>query len=97
MSALSPSNDKTYTIADPPLIWSLGPASLTTQVPPCGYSETLSATSSLPAFITAPTIGSSITYLSQTRDIAFANVYQVVVVSTLNNYNFSPAKTAPSC
>ncbi len=37
MSTLSPTYDKSYTIADPTLIWSLDGSSLTTQVPACGY------------------------------------------------------------
>jgi hypothetical protein len=55
MVNLSPSNDKSYTVSDStPLTWSLDATSIiTTQVPACGYAETLT-TSQLPDFINVP-------------------------------------------
>ena len=48
MVSLSPLSDKTYVISDPNLSWSLtegsnGGGIVTTQVPNCGYSRTVSS------------------------------------------------------
>ena len=95
MINLSPANDKTYTISDQPLTWSLVGGITTTQVPPCGYSETFSS-GLVPVFVTS-TAGSTIDYSAYSRDLAFVGSYTISVISTLIGYNFSPARGAPTC
>ena len=98
LSPTTPTFDKTYTIADPALTWSsLVGTSLTTQVPPCGYVQTVSSNSvTTPAFVT-PTAGVTLIYSVESRDVNYAGVYTIGVVSTLQNYNFNPARVAPTC
>jgi hypothetical protein len=50
----------------------------------------------VPTFVTA-TPGSMIGYSVFTRDLAVNGASTISVASTLNNYNFSPARTAPMC
>ena len=97
MIPLSPTYDKTYTIANPALTWSsLVGSSLTTQVPPCGYVQTVSSSSATtPAFVT-PTAGATLSYSVESRDVSYAGVHTIEVVSTLQNYNFNPVRAAPT-
>jgi hypothetical protein len=90
MSALSPTYDKTYVRADTALVWNLDGTLITTQVPACGYLQTLS-TVPAPSFIT-PTPGAIISYSALTSNIADVGSHTVTVTSTLNAYTY----TAPS-
>jgi hypothetical protein len=95
MITLSPANDKTYTISDPTLTWSLTGSSITTQVPPCAYAETISS-GTTPTFVTSIS-GTTISYSAFSRDLTFVGVNTIVVTSTLIGYNFTPLRPAPSC
>ena len=100
MNPLS-SNDKTYTVSGSALSWSLTKASLTTQSPSCGYSESYSISMS-PAFnsASAPTLtdnGSTIKIEPfYTTNLADAGTKIITVTSTLQNYNVEPAASAPT-
>lgn len=59
MALISPASDQTYTIADAAKSWTV--ATLTTQVPACGYSQTITPTS-YPTFVTAAVSVSTIYY-----------------------------------
>jgi hypothetical protein len=63
---------------------------ITTQVPVCGYLQTLSFTS-VPSFITTSP-GEVITYEVGTSNIANVGSHTITVTSTLNEYTY----TAPS-
>ena len=95
MLNLSPSNDQTYYISDPAHSWSLGSNVQTTQVPPCGYSQTVTPDYN-PAFVTS-TVGATIDYQAFSRDLANVGGFTISVKSTLTGYNFSPARLAPYC
>jgi hypothetical protein len=85
--------DKTYIIADPNLPWSLDGSLLTTQVPACGYIQTLTS-ATVPSFITQ-TPGATINYLAQSRNVEDARFYSITVVSTLNDYIYP--QPSPQC
>ena len=93
MNALSTTYDQSYTITNPALTWSI-PFSLiqTTQIPACGYTESLTSTTTL-AKITPTVLGSSIDYSVQSNDVLDAGTHTVTVISTLNN---SPSNTCQS-
>lgn len=93
MIPLSPTNDQTYTISHSALPWSLVGSSTTTQVPPCGYVQTVSS-DTVPTFVTASS-GATINYSAYTRNVAFAGTVNISVTSTLIGYNFSPPRDAP--
>jgi hypothetical protein len=75
MVDLSPTYNKNYIVADPTLSWSIVGASITTQVPACGYSQVLS-TGNTPSFLTAVT-GASITFTSYSRNVLDANMIEI--------------------
>jgi hypothetical protein len=85
MSALSPVQDKSYTIANPTLTWSIPNTSIqTTQVPACGHSETLTSTATVP-FITPTMSGNGLDYSVQSNNLLDAGVYTVTVTTTIAN------------
>ena len=86
MLALSPGFDKSYTIANPALIWSIPFSSIqTTQVPACGHSETLTSTAT--ASLITPTVwGTGIDYFAKSDNLLDAGVHTVTVTSTITNY-----------
>ena len=85
MLALSPAEDKSYTIANTALIWSIPLSSIqTTQVPACGYSETLTSTTAA-SFITPTVSGSEIGYSVQSNNVLDNGVHTVTVTSTIPN------------
>lgn len=67
MSVLSPSFDKVYTIGDTPSTWSIIGSGVTTQVPACGYSQTLTSLTA-PSFVTV-TSGPDIAFSAYSRDL----------------------------
>ena len=98
MTALSPTNDKTYTVSNGAISWSLAKAGLTTQTPACGYTESYSVSLS-PAFNSAspPTLSETITSIDFslfTTDLADAGNKTLTLTSTLQNYNVEPAASA---
>jgi hypothetical protein len=95
MIALSPTFDKSYTINNPAIAWSIGSSSITTQVPACGYTQTLSS-SGAPNFVTI-TPGSTINFSAYSTSFLDDGSQTITVTSTLNNYNFNPALPAPTC
>jgi hypothetical protein len=95
MAALSPMKDKTYSIATTALTWSLVGSSITVQVPPCGYQQTLSS-DIVPAFVTVIP-GATVNYSVVSRDFVDSGSHTISVTSTLKNYNFSPSRPAPTC
>ena len=95
MSNLSPINDKSYTIADPTLTWTLDITTLTVQVPACGYPQT-QGVSNNPTFVSVTTTQPTI-FSVWSRNLADAGNHYIQVTSTLTGYNFSPAKIAPVC
>ena len=84
MSALSA---QTYTIADPALTWSFAGNLFTTQVPACGYTQTLTSTGS-PAFVTAVP-GATVTFSAISTNIPDAGTHTISVVATLDSYPYS--------
>ncbi len=95
MTALSPTYDKTYTIGNSALEWSIIGSSVTSQVPACGYSETLSSVTT-PSFITAVP-GGTINFSAHSTSFTDKGVHTITVASTLLGYNFSPPIAAPTC
>ena len=95
MISLSPTYDKSYTIKNTAIAWSIADSSITTQVPACGYTKTLSV-SGAPNFVTS-TPGSTINFSVYSTNFAHDGSYTITVTSTLDNYNFSPALATPSC
>ena len=93
MDALSPAQDKSYSIKYAALIWSIPFSSIqTTQVPACGYTQTFTSTATSVKII--PKVETtSISYSAQSNDVLDAGVYHVTVTSTLNN---SPTSTSQS-
>ena len=76
-------------MADPPLIWSiLGTSVTTTQIPACGYTETLTSSTTSP--IITITSGASISYTAYTSSVNDVGDHFVTITSTLNNYPYSP-------
>ena len=85
MLALSPAYDKSYTIANLALIWSIPLSSIqTTQVPACGHSETPISTATV-SFIVPTVLGIQIDYFLQSNNILDAGVHTVTVTSTITN------------
>jgi hypothetical protein len=95
MAILSQTYDKSYTIADPLMTWSLDGTALTTQVPACGYSQTLSVTK-IPIFVSATYAQPSVAFSVTSRDLAEVGVYTIEVTSTLIGYTFTTPKVAPT-
>ncbi len=60
MTTLSPTYDQSYTIGNSALLWTIIGSSVTTQVPACGYSFTL--THSTTSAIVTATPGATISY-----------------------------------
>jgi hypothetical protein len=92
MSALS---SHLYIIGDPAYVWTITGSAVVTQVPACGYSYTL--TSSTTSTIVTPTPGASISLSVYSRDVANAGFFPLSVTATLdsiNNYPYS-APTPP--
>ena len=84
MSALSPAQDKSYTIANSALTWSIPITSIqTTQVPACGHIETLTSTATV-SIITPTVSGTGIDYSVQSNDVLDAGVRTVTVSSTIS-------------
>ena len=81
MTALSPTYDKTYTIGNSALEWSIIGSSVTSQVPACGYSETLSSVTT-PSFITAVS-GGTINFSAHSTSFTDESVNTITVTSTL--------------
>ncbi len=94
MIPLSPLYDRQYTIADSAMVWSILGASVTIQVPACGYLQTLTASNTLTTTATSTTT-SSINFSSYSRDVLDAGSHTVTLVSTLNNYPYG--LLAPAC
>ena len=44
-----------------------------------------------------PTAGATLIYSVESRDVNYAGLYTIGVVSTLQNYNFNPVRVAPTC
>jgi hypothetical protein len=66
---------QTYTIASPTLSWSIVGSDLTTQVPACGYTQTLTV-SAIPSFVNPMSATGSVINLSiSTRDVSNAGTY----------------------
>jgi len=86
---------KTYSIPNSALAWSLVGTSITTQTPACGYSLTLTS-SSTPTFITAVISSTDISYSASSTSFTDVGAYLITVTATLNNYNFIPPRTVPS-
>ena len=85
MSALSPAQDKSYTITNPALIWSIPITTIQkTQVPACGLSETLTSTATV-SIITPIVSGTGIDYSVQSNDVLDAGVRTVTIKSTITN------------
>jgi hypothetical protein len=92
MSALSAHS---YTIGDSLYVWTITGNTVVTQVPACGYSYTL--TSSTTSTIVNSTPGTSISFSVYSRDVTNAGSFQLSVTATLdsiNNYPYS-APTPP--
>jgi hypothetical protein len=81
MIALSPTYNKFYTIGDSALLWTITGSSVTTQVPACGYSETLSSATT-PSFIT-PVSGGTINFSAHSITFTDEGVHTITVASTL--------------
>jgi len=96
---LSPTFDKTYTVDDPMLSWSLATGGLTTQAPLCNYAEIFTINYS-PAFLSPSTFTSVvvpplINYSVWTRDIAEAGIRTLSVTSTLQGYSVTSPLPVP--
>jgi hypothetical protein len=92
MSVLS---NRKYMIGVPAYDWTITGSTVVTQVPACGYSYTL--TSSTTSTIVTPTPGASISLSVYSRDVANAGTFPISVTATLdssNNYPYS-APTPP--
>ena len=100
MITLSPTIDKTYTIADPATKWTLTIAGLTTQTPSCGYDQDFAVAVSpafkSPAYFIMSATSPNINFNLYSRDIADAGDHLITLTSTLKNYNVVPTATAPS-
>ncbi len=92
MTAQSPTHDKSYTIGDSALVWSITGSLVTSQVPACGYSFTL--TSSTTFTIVTATPSATISYSAYSRDVTKAGTFPNSVTATLDNYPYS-APTPP--
>ena len=100
MTALSPTYNKTYTVPDNAISWSLVKAGLTTQTPACGYIDSYSFSLS-PAFNSANPLtlfetSTTIDFSLFTTDLADAGTKTLTLTSTLQNYNVIPAASAPT-
>ena len=85
MLALSPAYDKSYTVTNSALTWSIPITTIqTTQVPACGHSETLTSTTAV-SFITPTVSGTGIDYTVQSNDVLDAGIHTVTVTSTITN------------
>ncbi len=84
MAALSA---QTYTIADPAFAWSFAGNLFTTQVPACGYTQTLTSTGA-PAFITVVP-GAPVTFSAISTNIPDAGPHTISVAATLDSYPYS--------
>ena len=92
MSALS---SHLYIIGDPAYVWTITGSAVVTQVPACGYSYTLTS-STTSTIVTAPP-GGTISLSVYSRDVANAGSFPLSVTATLdsiNNYPYS-APTPP--
>ena len=86
MLALSPAYDKSYTIGNLALIWSILLGSIqTTQVPACGYNEAVTSTTTV-SFIVPTVLGTGIDYSVQSKNLLDGGVHSVTVTSTITNY-----------
>ncbi len=81
MAALSPTYDQSYTIKNAAFAWSIIGSSVTTQVPACGYSETLSSATT-PSFITLDS-GGTINFSAHSTSFTDEGVHTITVASTL--------------
>ena len=95
MISLRTSFDQSYVIKNTAIAWSINGTSVTTQVPACGYTQTLTS-SGAPNFVTT-TPGAIINYSAFSTSFFDDGSYTITVTSTLNNYNFSPALPSPTC
>jgi hypothetical protein len=95
MTALSPTYDQSYIIGNSPLSWSITGSSVTSQVPACGYSQSLSSVTT-PSFITAGS-GGTINFSAHSTSFTDEGVHTITVASTLEGYNFDPPVAAPTC
>jgi hypothetical protein len=93
MTALSPTNDQSYTIADLILHWSILGSSVTNQVPACGYTYKL--TSLTTSTIVTATPGATILFSVYSRDLTNAGTFPISVKATLSNYPYSAP--SPPC
>ena len=83
MLALSPAYDKSYTIGNLALIWSILLGSIqTTQVPACGYNEAVTSTATV-SFIVPAVLVTEISYTAQSDNLLNAGVHTVTVTSTI--------------
>ena len=89
MASLS---DQSYTIGSSAHTWTIDGSLITTQVPACGYSFTL--TGSTTSTIVTATPGATISYSAYSRDVTNAGTLSVSVSATLDNYPYS-APTPP--
>ena len=81
MTTLSPTYDQYYIVGDLVLTWSITDSSVTTQVPACGYSETLSSATN-PSFIT-PVSGGTINFSAHSTSFTDDGAHTITVASTL--------------
>jgi hypothetical protein len=93
---MSPLSAHSYTIGDSAYVWTIIGSNVITQVPACGYSYTL--TSSTTSTIVTPTPGSTISFSVYSRDVANAGSFLVSVTATLDSINNYPySAPTPSC
>jgi hypothetical protein len=93
MTALSPTFDQSYTIANTALAWSILGSSVTNQVPACGYTYKL--TSLTTSTIVTATPGATILFSVYSRDLTNAGTFPISVTATLSNYPYSAP--SPPC
>jgi len=98
MIPLSPANDKTYTVSNAALTWSLAIPGLTTQTPACGYVSSFTFTTNIPFSSAAPltlTTTSTLDFSLYTTNLADANIRTITLTATLQSYNVVPVAPAP--
>jgi hypothetical protein len=89
MASLS---DQSYTIGSSVHTWTIDGSLFTTQVPACGYSFTL--TGSTTSTIVTATPGATILFSAYSSDVANTGTPSISVTATLDNYPYS-APTPP--
>ncbi len=80
--------DQSYTVGSSAHTWTIDGSLVTIQVPACGYSYTL--TSSTTSTIVTATPGATISFSAYSMDVTNEGTFPISVTATLDNYPYSP-------